>query len=147
GQPAVTSQTPQNEWRDVYLWPLSRTEYAQLPNKLSPGRPTQYWFDRTIQPSLTTWPVADTGSWYAFIAYRMRQIQDANPIGGQVLDIPNRALQAFTAELTAALAEKYKPEQWVAKAAAAKMAWDAFANADTEYVSAYLTPSVADSYY
>lgn len=146
GQIGATSQTPQNQWSDVYLWPLSRTEYAQLPNKLSPGRPTQYWFDRTISPSLTMWPVPPTGSWYAFIAYRMRQIQDANPISGQVLDIPNRALQAFTAELTAALAEKYKPEQWIAKVAAAKMAWSDFALSDVEYVSSYLSPSM-DGYY
>jgi hypothetical protein len=143
GQIGATSQTPQNQWNDVYLWPLSRTEYAELPNKLSPGRPTQYWFDRTISPSLTMWPVPPPNSWYAFIAYRMRQIQDANPVGGQVLDIPNRALQAFTAELTAAVSEKYAPAQWVTKIAAAKEKWDQFALADTEYVSSHLQPDMS----
>ena len=157
----VTSQSPGLDYTDIYLWPLSRNEYAMLPNKVQQGRPTQYWFNRTIVPSITMWPVppapvqnatvvsslnAETpapGPFFGFVAYRMRTIQDADPVDGEAPDIPTRFYLAFVAELAAAMAEKFKPEQFEEKLKIADMLWQRAAGADTERVSTYISPQLA----
>ncbi len=143
GQLNITGQLPGVLPVDIFASPLSRDDFAMLPVKGEPGRPTQYWFNRTTVPSISTWPVTPNYTpgkppYYGWVAYRMRAIQDANPVGGQVLDLPNRALQAFTAAQTAAMAEKFKPEAHAAKLALAAAAWDRFSTADREKVSTYI---------
>jgi hypothetical protein len=148
GQIQLATQANNTNWTDIFLWPLSRDEYAMLPNKNQPGRPTQFWFNRTIVPQTVMWPVPNTPSptstniFYGFIAYRMRALQDAIPTGGQVLDMPVRMMEAFCAALTAACAEKFKPEQHAAKLLLADRAWDRASSADTERVSLYLAPDL-----
>ena len=127
---------------DIFLWPLSRTEYAQLPDKFEAGRPTQYWFDRLISPQIRVWPVPPTGSTFAFIGFRTKYVQDANPISGQLPDMPKRAYSSFVAGLCAALAEDYAADQWPAKLKAAEIAWNRFAGSDVEHVSTYVTPQM-----
>lgn len=89
-------------------------------------------------PSVSSWG----GPFYGFVAYRMRTIQDANPVDGQVPDIPTRFYGAFVAELTAGLAEKFKPEVFAEKVAAAEMAWVRASQNDTERVSTYIQPQL-----
>jgi hypothetical protein len=50
-------------------------------------------------------------------------------------------LPAITAELCAALAEKWRPTQWAEKLAAAQRAWDRASNADIEHVTTHITPA------
>ena len=63
---------------DTYITPMSRTEYASLGNKQTQGRPTSYWFDRLISPTVTLWPVPDNGGPYTLNFYSCVQLQDAN---------------------------------------------------------------------
>src|SRR5262249_49074800 len=119
----VTGQPPAGAWNDIYLWPISRNDYAMLPDKMSPGPPTQYWLHRQITPVLRVWPVPPEGIDEAFVCYRMVQIDDANPTSGQALDAPNRFLPLFIADLTAALAETWKPAVWQDKLARAELLW------------------------
>lgn len=136
----IATQASNVIYTDVPLFPLSRNDYAALPYKLQPGRPTSYWFDRVVPPVLSLYPVADnTGPW-GFLAYRLREIQDANPVGGQVPDLPKRMFRAFTAALTADLAEIWAPAMWTAKKAEAAEAWERASAADTETVSTYIVP-------
>jgi hypothetical protein len=156
GQANVVAQMPGTQYTDVFLWPLSRNDFAMLPNKLEPGRPTQYWFNRVLPPRLITWPVCPmptttngtivlpptspgsmTGPWFAFIAFRLKRIQNANPIGGQILDMPERFYNVFVSYLAADLAEKYKPAQHATKLALAEAAWEEAASEDREKVSSY----------
>lgn len=142
GQIEVTSQSPGTNWVDIFLWPISRDDYAMLPVKETQGPPTQYWFNRTINPSITVWPVPPStlppNFHIAFVAYRMRKVQDANPVGGQVLDLPDRFLPAFASGLTAAVAEKYKPDLHMAKLTLAAADWAEAAAEDREKVSSYI---------
>lgn len=145
GQITVVGQAPGAQMVDTYLWPLSRNEYAMQPAKLQPGRPSGYWFNRTIVPSIVIWPVpppVGPSTYYGFVAYRMRTIQDANPIDGQAPDIPSRFFNAFAAELTAALAEKFRPEMYQSKMQVAMMMWDRASQADTERVSTFVVPQL-----
>jgi hypothetical protein len=143
GQIQVTSQAVNTTYTDLIIYGLSRTEYAAIPTKQSQGRPTTFWFDRVIPPTITIWEVPPTSSTYGLAMYRMRQLEDANPISGQTLDAPNRFLPAFAAELTAMLAEKFKPEMLAAKAALAVQAWTRAAQEDRELVPLYIIPGLS----
>lgn len=95
---------------DLIIWPISRTEYASFPEKNQQGRPTVFWFDRLINPTVTLWPVPDPSQSYTLKFYRVRQIQDANLISGQNPEIPYRFFEPFAAGLAAKLAEIYRPD-------------------------------------
>lgn len=197
GQPQVATQQTGMQWTDIFLWPISRNDYAFQPNKEEQGRPTTYWFNRAIYPTITVWPVppapqaisgfklepqlllTDTGQpiigpdgqplvtgnviqvpayllpplafpqppsplgpgpFFAFIGYRMREIEDANPMNGQGLDAPRRFFQAFSSALTAAVAEKYKPEVFTAKLQLSEIYWDRAASEDREKVEFSIQP-------
>lgn len=147
---------------DIIMFPLSRTDYASLPQKFVPGRPTSFYFNRNYPPTVLVYPVAPlspppnsepppppgfpTQFFFGMMAYCLRSIQDANPLNGQVLDMPNRALEPFTAALAAKLAEKYKPAMHATKLALAEAAWNKFANADIEHVQAVITPNFSPYY-
>ncbi len=126
---------------DLILTPISRDDYAALPLKSQPGRPTTFWFDRVITPTITVWPVPQPGSNYGFIAYRTRRIMDANPASGETLDVPPRFYNAFVAELTAAVSEKYRPELFAQKAALALAAWDRASSEDREKITSSIVPN------
>lgn len=197
GQPQVATQQAGMQWTDIFLWPISRNDYAFQPNKEEQGRPTTFWFNRAIYPTITVWPVppapqaisgfklepqlllTDTGQpiigpdgqplvtgnviqvpayllpplafpqppsplgpgpFFAFIGYRMREIEDANPMNGQGLDAPRRFFPVFAAELTAALAEKYKEQVYQQKMQIAMMLWDKAAMEDREKVEWAIQP-------
>lgn len=92
---------------DRIIWPLSRTEYASMPNKVQQGQPTSFWFDRLLSPSFTLWNVPDGNGPYLMRYYRVSNIQDASLQGGQTLDISPRWFAAFLWNLALRLAYSY----------------------------------------
>lgn len=127
------------------ILPFSRTDYASLANPTQQGFPTSFWYDRTINPTVTFWPVPD-GSTYTVSYYRYRQIQDAKSANGTQPEIPYIFLDAFVAGLAHRLARIYKPELEAARKADAVEAWQTANTQDVENVGMYVTP-VMDSYY
>jgi hypothetical protein len=95
---------------DLYMYPISRTEYAAFPNKVSPGRPTTYWFDRTLTPVVNLWQPPDDAS-QTFNYYACRQIQDVGTQNGQQPEIPYPWLKAFSDALSVELAMIYAPDK------------------------------------
>ena len=131
---------------DTIIWPLSRTEYASMPNKEMQGRVTSYWFDRLLSPSITLWQVPDGGGPYLLRYYRVTQIFDANLQGGETLDLPNRWFGAFAWGLAARLAHSYAPAQVGRLEAKAQMALTNAQEEDTEDVPLFIAPST-NGYY
>lgn len=125
---------------DILLYPLSRNDYAAIPQKGQQGRPTSIWFQREINPQFTIWPEPDGNGPYQFQGYMLRQVQDANPVGGQTMDIPYRAFMAFVAGLAADLAVKVAPDRLPVLQPLAEAAWDSFSTDDREKVPLYLCP-------
>lgn len=161
GQFSITLQAPTAQFEDVPLFPLSRKDYVNLAVKDVPGRPTSYWLNRVVPPNVSMYPVApmpgsatiqppgipiEGTQYYGMLAWRMRDMQDANPIAGQIFDAPKRFWPALTAELTAMLAEKWRPEQLQSKIQLALQAWDRASNADVEHVTTHLTPNFGTYY-
>ena len=120
-------------YTDRLILPMTRTEYAMIPEKSIQAPPNRYWFQRTATPQVTTWQVFDGSQTGALLNYfYMRQMYDFAPSGSQTPDILNRFAEAFVTDLTARLAEKFAPAQWQTKDMMAKGAWDRAVAEDRE---------------
>lgn len=131
---------------DRILNPLSRTDYAMLPNKDMQGFPTIFWFDRTITPTITLWQVPDDTQTYTLRYYRMRRLQDASPTMGQTADIPFRFLEALCAGMAARLARKFAPALVDSLKMEAKEMWTIAMIEDRERVPIFIRPQL-EGYY
>ena len=90
---------------DTVISSISRNEYLQLPQKNVTGRPSVYYFDRTIAPSISIWPTPS--SMYNAIEYSYKKmIQDVG-LYSNTLEIPSRFYSALVMGLSFKLALKF----------------------------------------
>ncbi len=80
---------------DISITRISRQEYLSIPKKTTQGRPTQFYMDRQITPSISVWP-APENSTDSLIYYRVKRIQDADA-AVNTADIPFRFLPCLIA--------------------------------------------------
>lgn len=127
---------------DTYLYALSRTEYASLSEKQSQAKPSQYWYDRLISPTITMYPTPDGNGPYQLSYYRFRQIQDSVLSGAQQPEVPVRWLDALIAGLAHRMARIYAPQLEQIRKADADEAWNIAAAQDTENVPLNIIPGL-----
>lgn len=107
---AYTRVTSGGISNDILIQPISRSEYAAIPNKAQEGtRPFQYYFQRTSVPTLFLWQVPMDDS-VTLRYYRMKIQQDAGAMMDS-LDAPNRWMEAIASGLAAKLATKFAPDR------------------------------------
>lgn len=135
-----------NGTNDRLIFPISRTEYASYPDKTQQGTPTVFWYDRLVAQTITLWMVPDEAATYTMSYYSCRQVQDANYVNAQNVELPYRFLDAFVAGLAYRLARIYRPEQEQIRKADYQQAWDIAAGFDRENVPIYIFPGLG-SYY
>lgn len=128
---------------DRIITPISRTEYASYPRKDQPGFPTTFWFDRTISPTVTLWPVPTTGTGQSLRYYRVRRIQDAGLTNGQQPEIPYLWLEAFADGLTYRLARVWNPQIAVALKAQADESYGIASAQNVENAPTYISPMLS----
>jgi len=131
---------------DYMIAPISRTEYAAIPDKTQQGRPTQYWFDRLQNSDLTLWTVPDSNSTYTLNYYRCKLIEDAAVADGTNLAIPQLWLDAFVAGLAYRLARIYAPQMRDARKAEYDESWNVAAAQNVENTPLYITPGLGGYY-
>lgn len=131
---------------DRYLYALSRTEYASIPNKEQEAFPNQFWFNRLISPTITFWPVPDGNGPYVARYYSVRQTQDAVLSGGLTVEIPYRFLEAYTAGVAWKLAEIYAPQLEDKLFARYTRALNIATTQDVENVGLFITPGLSGYY-
>ena len=88
---------------------LNRTDYSNLPDKTSMGRPTQLWWNRqrTIT-ELEIWPSPEEQFTFAQITgYRQTQMQDVGALTDE-LEVPDRWYLAIVCNLAAQLGREIK---------------------------------------
>ena len=100
---------------DINISRISISTYSTIPNKLTQGRPIQVWINRQSgatepstginYPTINVWPTPDQSSYYTFVYWRLRRLQDAGN-GTTTPDIPFRFLPAMVAGLAYYLAMK-----------------------------------------
>lgn len=112
---AVTVQTTAGTTtRDRTIGPMSAADYRMQPSKTKSGPPTTYLFSLLKTPTITIWPVPDSGTISAGGSLQIlafRQSQDVDLSMGYTVDSPYRFLDAITTGLSARLAEIYRPEK------------------------------------
>lgn len=90
---------------DLTINRISVSTYASIPNKLTTGRPIQFWIERLRDaPRVNVWPVPDNNG-YTFQYWRMRRIEDAGN-GIQTPDVNFRFLPCLVAGLAYYIAIK-----------------------------------------
>ena len=91
---------------DLNITRISVSTYATIPNKLTQARPIQVYINRQSPiPTITVWPVPDSGTTYTFVYWRLRRIQDAGS-GVNTMDVPFRFLPCMVAGLSYYLSMK-----------------------------------------
>ena len=88
---------------------ISRGEYATLPNKTTQGRPSQYYFDRQIDPVINLWSVPENST-DQLIYYYVQRIEDADALVNTT-DMPFRFYPCMVAGLAYYMAMKRAPER------------------------------------
>ena len=88
---------------------ISRGEYATLPNKSTQGRPSQFYFDRQIDPIINLWSVPENST-DQLIYYYVQRIQDADALVNTT-DMPFRFYPCMVAGLAYYMAMKRAPER------------------------------------
>lgn len=131
---------------DRTVMPMSRTEYAQQPQKILPSPPTSFWFERLTTPVLHPWPTCDTAMTYLFNYYRLRQNYDVTLPGGVGVDAPVRFYDAFVAGLAHRLSRHFAPQLEAQRKTDYLEAWKLAAGEDHEHVDMYIYPGLS-SYY
>lgn len=84
---------------------LNRDTYVAQSNKIFPGRPNSYWFQRDIpEPMMHIWPAPFGAAEKAqLVVWRHRHIMDVATLQ-QDVEVPQRWIEAITAKLAARVA-------------------------------------------
>jgi len=137
----ATRQTSGGVNTDLIIGAMSRSEYLAIPNKAQQSsRPTQFYLQRTIAPTVFLWPTPQDAS--ITIVYNVAQMVEDVGATSNTLDAPNRWFDALAAELAARLSLKWARERYAELRADADRAYGAAAAEDTENVPMRITPDV-----
>ena len=124
---------------DFSATPISRSTYLNIAVKTTSGRPTQYYFERTINPRLYLYPQADTT--YTLKYYALLRMKDAGEYTNNA-EIPFRFLPCMTAGLAYYIAMKKAPERIQLLKQVYEDEFQRAAAQDGERSSLFLTPKV-----
>jgi hypothetical protein len=102
---SYTAITMGNLPQEIPLGQLNRDSYVNQSNKVFPGRPSNYYFQRDLpQPVVNLWPAPFSAAEQAqLILWRHRQIMDTQNLQ-QDVEIPQRWINAIVDGLAAAVA-------------------------------------------
>jgi hypothetical protein len=118
-----------NKTIDLQITPVSRNTYLSLSQKFIQGRPSCYYFNKQLIPTLNIWPTPTSD--YQVLQYSYVNVMtDAGPFN-YTTAVPPRMFPALAWGLTWQLALKYKPEL--------------AANMKAEYDQAFATATANDS--
>ena len=88
---------------------LSRDSYLNIPNKASTGRPSQFFIDRQITPTLKIWPAPENNT-DVLVFNRLVRMDDSDAFTDN-LDVPFRFYPCLAAGLAYYLAIKRAPDR------------------------------------
>lgn len=88
---------------------ISRGDYLTFPNKTNQGRPSQFYFDRQIQPVITLWQTPENST-DELVYYYVQRIEDAGAYTNTT-DLPWRFYPCMVAGLAYYIALKRAPER------------------------------------
>lgn len=124
---------------DVVVQRVSISEYNQLPNKTSTGRPTQYLLDKQYTPVVYLWQVPDSND-YSLVYWSINQLEDVDA-SNQDADVPYRWSDCICAGLASKLALKYMPDKFTLMNQVYEQTFSFAAAADNDGVTLRVRPT------
>ena len=95
---------------DLTMERISAVQYSHLTNKLTQGRPLQYYVERSPSNiTINMWPVPDSQETYTFVYYYLERIEDSGKPASNNMDVPDRYLPCLVSGLAYNIALK-RPE-------------------------------------
>ena len=94
---------------DISISRINRQDYLNIPNKDLQGRPSQYFVDRLIAPTITLW-ASPENSTDQLIYYRVKRIEDADAATNNA-QVPFRFLPCLVAGLAYQISVKKAPNR------------------------------------
>ena len=125
---------------DFSISRISRSEYLNIPNKTSTGRPSQFFYDRQVTPTVTVWPTPDVST-YTLVYYYVNRILYADSLQNTT-DAPFRFLPCMVAGLAYYLSLKRAPERTQLLKVVYEEEFQRAADEDDDRVSLKLQPSI-----
>ena len=119
---------------------ISRGDYVTLPNKTTQGRPSQFWFNRQIDPVINLWAVPENST-DQIIYYYVQRIEDADTLVNTT-DMPFRFYPCMVAGLAYYLAMKRAPERLQLLQSVYEEEFQRAADEDEDRVPLKLQPSI-----
>jgi hypothetical protein len=119
---------------------ISRGDYVTLPNKTTQGRPSQFWFNRQINPVINLWAVPENST-DQIIYYYVQRIEDADTLVNTT-DMPFRFYPCMVAGLAYYLAMKRAPERLQLLKSVYEEEFQRAADEDEDRVPLKLQPSI-----
>jgi len=116
---------------------ISRSTYFNYTVKTTSGRPSQYYFERTINPRLYLYPAADTT--YTLKYYALLRMKDSGAYTNNA-EIPFRFLPCMTAGLAYYIAMKKAPDRIQLLKQIYEDEFQRAADQDGERTSLFLSP-------
>ncbi len=107
---AVVRDSSGTDTSDQIINRVSIADYNQLPNKSSPGKPSQYMLDKQYTPVAYFWQVPDRDT-YSMVYWAIRQLEDVTA-SNQDADIPYRWNECICAGLASKISLKYANEKF-----------------------------------
>jgi len=132
-----------NKQTDLTMSRISVSQYSHLTNKLTQGRPIQYWIEKDPGAiALNVWPVPDDAVTYKINYYYIQRVEDTGSPASNNVDIPARFMPCMAAGLAYYISIK-RPEA-SERAPLLKQVydeqWDLAADADRDKSSFYMVP-------
>ena len=118
---------------------ISRGEYLTFPNKTDLGRPSQFYFNRQIDPVITLWQTPENST-DQLVYYYVRRIEDADTLQNTTA-VPFRFYPCMVAGLAYYLAMKKAPERIQILKAVYEEEFQRAAEEDEDRVPLKLQPS------
>ena len=106
---AVIRRTSNGVQTDIDIDRIGRSEYLNIPNKTTKGRPSQFFVDRQTTPVVKLWPTPENST-DQFISYRIQRIDDVTA-SNQDPEVPSRFIPCMVSGLAYYIALKKNPER------------------------------------
>lgn len=131
----VWSMVVRKDGIDTPVWPMARVDYQRIPDKANEGRPFNFFVERgkvgNALRTFTLWPTPDGTSADSAVMWVLMRPEDATGLPEDI-SAAWEWFDAYACDLTARLAEKYRPELYDSKAAMAERAFQIAKGGDRE---------------
>jgi hypothetical protein len=126
---------------DTSISRISRNDYLAIPDKDKQGRPSQYFVDRQITPTITVWPIPENST-DQLIYYRLLRMDDADT-SVDTMEVPFRFLPSLVSGLAYFISMKRAPDRMQMLKAVYEEEFVRAATEDRDRTNIHLVPAIS----